>query len=70
MEHKMKDIWEMPHAVAYHADDATRALYEAVNALESAVNAECSCGGSGPSDPNACPACMVWNRFISSTVTC
>ena len=34
-------------------------------ALRSAVNAECTCGGHGPKDPQACPACMVWHRLTS-----
>jgi hypothetical protein len=31
--------------------------------LELAVNASCTCGGKGPDDPQACPACMVWHRL-------
>ena len=31
--------------------------------LQEAVNAECSCGGNGPHD-GACPACMVFHRFM------
>lgn len=30
--------------------------------LREAVNEECSCGGCGPDDPQACQACMVWHR--------
>jgi hypothetical protein len=37
--------------------------------LLKAVNASCSCGGNPAEDPLACPACMVWHRFTSSSVT-
>lgn len=30
--------------------------------LRIAVNEFCSCGGKGPQDPGACPACLVWHR--------
>lgn len=39
--------------------------------IRGAVNAECTCGGHGPKDPKACPACMVWHRLTSpNTKTC
>lgn len=31
--------------------------------LRAAVNAACTCGGSGPDDPNVCPACEVWHAL-------
>jgi hypothetical protein len=30
--------------------------------LRNAVNASCTCGGRGPTDPEVCPACMTWHR--------
>lgn len=33
-----------------------RALYEAVNDY-------CTCGGAGPNDPEACPACLIWHAL-------
>jgi hypothetical protein len=29
--------------------------------LRVVVNSLCCCGGRGPTDPSACPACMVWH---------
>ena len=40
-----------------------KVFYEVLN---NAVNASCYCGGCGPSDPAACPACMVWHRVKGS----
>lgn len=34
--------------------------------LRAAVNAACTCSGSGPDDPNACPACEVWHALVAS----
>ena len=31
--------------------------------LRNAVNEACTCGGNGPDDPNACPACAVWHAL-------
>ena len=30
-------------------------------ALEHATRERCTCGGSGPNDEGACPACLVWH---------
>jgi hypothetical protein len=29
-----------------------------------AATAECSCGGRGPDDADACQACKVWHRVV------
>ncbi len=29
--------------------------------LAMSVNEHCTCGGSGPDDPECCPACAVWH---------
>lgn len=39
--------------------NATQVEYDLIRA----VNEECSCGGSGPNDPKACQACLVYHRF-------
>lgn len=31
--------------------------------LRRTVNSACTCGGCGPDDPDACPACLVWHRM-------
>jgi len=31
-------------------------------ALSTAANEACSCGGMGPHDPGACPACLFYHR--------
>lgn len=36
-------------------------LQETLRDLQSAVNRHCTCGGCGPDDPEACPACLVWH---------
>lgn len=33
-------------------------------ALSTAANERCSCGGSGPDDPRACPACLYYHRVL------
>lgn len=33
-------------------------------ALSIAANEMCSCGGSGPDDPRACPACLYYHRVM------
>jgi hypothetical protein len=30
--------------------------------LSVAANEQCSCGGAGPDDPGACPACLYYHR--------
>jgi len=35
------------------------------NELRNAVNEYCTCGGKGPEDPDACPACMVWHYLVT-----
>jgi len=37
------------------------------DAIREAVNACCTCGGSGPDDDDACPACMVWHHLGLAT---
>lgn len=32
--------------------------------LRDVVNAHCTCGGSGPNDPGACEACLIWHVFL------
>ncbi len=34
-----------------------------VERLGQAVNEHCSCGGRGPEDARACPACLVWHEM-------
>ena len=31
--------------------------------LRIAVNEYCTCGGRGPHDEGACPACLVWHQM-------
>ena len=33
--------------------------------IKTAIFESCSCGGSGPADPKACPACMVWHKLFT-----
>lgn len=40
------------------------ALDELLWLVDEAVNAECTCGGMGPTDPACCPACGVWHRLL------
>jgi hypothetical protein len=42
---------------------------EFLNRLSFAVNAECACGGSGPDDPDACLACLVYHRTTTNSKT-
>ena len=37
-------------------------IEQMAKALADAVRAECTCGGRGDDDPEACQACMVWHR--------
>ena len=39
------------------------------NRLRAAINDACTCGGHGPHDPNACPACMVWHALVTVSET-
>ncbi|HHB12220.1 MAG TPA: hypothetical protein ENK62_03360 [Chromatiales bacterium] len=34
--------------------------------LDVAVMTHCSCGGRGPDDPDACPACRVWHAVVGT----
>lgn len=36
--------------------------------LLAAVNQSCSCGGRGPDDKEACPACEVWHRLMGRAI--
>jgi len=40
--------------------------YIHINDLQREVYNECTCGGSGPYDKEACSACMIWHRLITS----
>jgi hypothetical protein len=31
--------------------------------LGEAVNEYCTCGGRGPEDSRACPACLIWHEM-------
>jgi hypothetical protein len=33
-----------------------------VRVLSQAANEQCTCGGMGPDDPGACPACLYYHR--------
>jgi len=44
------------------AREHERRFFEQV--LSAAVNAECTCGGSGPNDSGCCVACKVWHRVM------
>jgi len=36
-------------------------MNQANDRLRLSVFDRCTCGGSGPDDPGACPACLVWH---------
>lgn len=40
-----------------------RRLTRTEEEIRNAVNNACTCGGLGPNDPDACPACMVWHEL-------
>ena len=39
-----------------------------MRALSETTNEQCSCGGSGPRDPRACPACLFYHRVLDLLV--
>lgn len=65
---KLSDFRDMRTGEAMQRGGAALALHRALAILERAVNAECSCGGCGPSDPQACQACMVWHRTMAAEI--
>ena len=43
--------------------DLSRLIKSVIEKLGSAVNNHCTCGGRGPEDTGACPACLVWHEL-------
>lgn len=49
-----------------NADTDKKPSVDFVRILGRAVKKFCSCGGRGPSDNLACPACAVWHEVTES----
>lgn len=50
------------------ARDPDPLVVKIVENLGKVVNEYCTCGGRGPTDSRACPACLVWHdmkEFLS-----
>lgn len=39
--------------------------YRLIEKIGQSVNKYCDCGGRGPEDTKACPACLIWHDIKS-----